>query len=69
MSSRSCCLSGEDQIVRCLTEKMLVYSTGRILEPTDRGEVDEIVGRLKARGNRLRELIKLVVRSEVFRTK
>jgi len=59
----------EDQIARCLTEKMLAYSTGRILEPTDRGEVDEIVGQLKAKGNRLRELVKLVVRSELFRTK
>ena len=62
-------LEREDRIARCLTEKMLAYSTGRILEPTDRGEVDEIVGQLEAKGNRLRELIKLVVRSQAFRTK
>lgn len=62
-------LEEEDQIARCLTEKMPAYSTGRILEPTDRGEVDEISGRLKARGNRLRDLIRLVVQSKIFLTK
>jgi len=59
----------ESQVVRCLAEKMLAYSSGRLLEATDRGEVDEIVRKLQARGNGLRDLVKLVVQSQVFLTK
>ena len=59
----------ESQVVRCLTEKMLTYATGRLLEPGDRGAVDRIVGRLDAKGNRLRDLIHEVVRSDIFLNK
>ncbi|MBT3889725.1 MAG: DUF1592 domain-containing protein [Planctomycetaceae bacterium] len=59
----------EQQVTRCLTEKLLAYSSGRILEPTDRGDVDEIVLKLQADGNRIRDLIKLIVQSHVFLTK
>jgi hypothetical protein len=62
-------MSRKQQVARCLTEKMLAYSSGRILEPTDRGEVDKIVAKLKAKGNGLRDLIHLVSQSEVFLTK
>ena len=62
-------LTREQDVARALTEKLLSYSSGRILEPVDRGEVDRIVGELKDRGNRLRDLVKLVVQSEVFLTK
>ena len=59
----------EELLVRCLTEKLLVYASGRALEPADRGEVDQIVRALDAGGPRLRDLITLIVRSEVFLTK
>ncbi|MBC8437621.1 MAG: DUF1588 domain-containing protein [Planctomycetes bacterium] len=59
----------EQQVARCLTGKLLAYSTGRILEPTDRGDVDKIVLHLQADGNRIRDLIKLIVQSHVFLTK
>ena len=59
----------EQQVARGLTKKMLTYSSGRILEPTDRGDVDEIVLKLQANGNRIRDLIKLVVQSHIFLTK
>jgi hypothetical protein len=62
-------LTREKDVARSLTEKLLTYSSGRILEPTDRGEVDSIVDNIEKHGNRLRDLIKLVVRSEVFLTK
>ena len=62
-------LDRQEQVARCLTEKMLAYSTGRVLESKDRGEVNAIVSRLQAKGNRLRDLIKLVVQSQIFRTK
>ena len=59
-------LERESQVVHCLTEKMLAYATGRLLEAGDRGEVDRIVGELKGKGSRLRDLVHLVVRSELF---
>ena len=62
-------LTRKDQVARCLTEKLLTYSSGRILEPTDRGEVDRIVSKLKEKGDGLSDLIHLVVQSDVFLTK
>jgi hypothetical protein len=62
-------LKQEQQVARCLTEKLLAYSSGRVLEPADRGDVDEIVLKLQANGNRIRDLIKLIVQSHVFLTK
>ncbi len=53
-------------IVRCLTEKMLTYATGRRLEAIDRGEIDRIVEKLGESGDRLRDLVHLVVDSEIF---
>ena len=62
-------LEREPQVVHCLTEKMLTYAIGRLLEAGDRGEVDRIVSQLKANGNRLRDLVHLVVQSELFLNK
>jgi len=62
-------MSKKQLVTRCLTKKMLSYASGRILEPTDRGEVDKIVAKLEAKGNGLRDLIKLVVQSDVFLAK
>ena len=62
-------LERKQQVARCLAEKMLAYSSGRTLEPADRGEVDKIVVELEKRGNGLRDLIKLIVKSQVFLTK
>jgi hypothetical protein len=59
-------MSKKQLVTRCLTKKMLTYASGRILEPTDRGEIDKIVAKLEAKGNGLRDLIKLVVQSDVF---
>jgi hypothetical protein len=62
-------LGRENLVVRCLAEKLLSYSSGRRLEPNDRGEVDHIVAEVEKSGNKLRDLIHLVVRSNVFLTK
>jgi hypothetical protein len=56
-------------VVSCLTKKMLTYATGRHLESVDRGEVDRIVAELGKKDNRLRDLIHLVVKSDVFLSK
>jgi hypothetical protein len=62
-------LEREPQVVHCLTEKMLTYATGRLLEAGDRGEVDRIISEMKPNGNRLRDLVHLVVQSELFLNK
>jgi hypothetical protein len=56
-------------IVRNLTGKVLAYATGRKLEATDRGEVDRIVSQLTKKENRLRDLVHLVVQSNIFLAK
>lgn len=62
-------LEREPQVVHCLTEKMLIYATGRLLEAGDRGEVERIVSELEENGSRLRDLVHLVVQSELFLNK
>lgn len=62
-------LKKEPQLVRHLSEKLLVYGTGRRLEAADRGEVDRVVADLDKQGNKLRDLLKLVVTSKTFVTK
>ncbi|MBR81771.1 MAG: hypothetical protein CL444_08275 [Acidimicrobiaceae bacterium] len=59
-------LKREPDFARCLTEKMLIYATGRRLEPLDRGEVNKITTALAKNGNRLRDLVHLVATSEIF---
>ena len=56
-------------VVRCLTEKMLTYATGRKVEAADRGEINQIAVALGENGDRLRDLVHLVVKSEIFLTK
>ena len=62
-------LTRERDVTRCLTEKLLTYATGRLLEASDRGEVERIVATLESRGTGVRDLIRLVVGSRIFRTK
>jgi hypothetical protein len=59
----------ESQIVQCLTEKMLTYGTGRRLEAIDRGKVNRIIKELGKKENRLRDLVHLVVKSDLFLNK
>ena len=62
-------LAREQEVTRCLAEKLLSYSSGRLMEPLDRGEVDRIVRELANTNGGLRDLIKLVVQSEIFLNK
>jgi hypothetical protein len=56
----------ESEVIRGLCEKLLTYGTRRLMEPSDRGEIDRIVARLQADGGGLRSLGHLVVRSRLF---
>ena len=62
-------LERESQVAHCLTEKLMIYATGRLLEASDRGEIDRIISELKMKDNRLRDLVHLIVQSEIFLNK
>ena len=62
-------LERKELVIRCLANKMLTYATGRQLEAADRGEVDRILDKLSKKENRLRDLVNLVVQSELFLNK
>lgn len=55
-----------DMFTRCLTEKLLVYATGRPLGFRDRRAADKIVASTKAQGIGFRDLIVAVGQSEPF---
>jgi Protein of unknown function (DUF1592)/Protein of unknown function (DUF1588)/Protein of unknown function (DUF1595)/Protein of unknown function (DUF1585)/Protein of unknown function (DUF1587) len=54
---------------RALAEKLLSYACGRQMEPLDRAAIDTLMIELDKRGNGLRDLVELVVTSELFRNK
>ncbi|MDP7012309.1 MAG: DUF1592 domain-containing protein [Verrucomicrobiota bacterium] len=56
-----------DQFIRCLTQKLLTYATGREQAPTDRPAIDSILREMKKDNKGLRDLIQLIVLSKVFR--
>jgi hypothetical protein len=59
-------LENQDQLARCVAEKLLVYSTGRGLRFSDRATVDAIVKESRAEGYGLRKLIHRIVESKTF---
>lgn len=54
------------QFAKCLTEKMMMYALGRELGFSDRPHVDSITTEWNEKGHGLRDLVKLIVLSEVF---
>jgi hypothetical protein len=56
-----------EQFGRALTEKLLAYAIGRNIEPTDRPQVDAILTDLNKSGRGFRDLIHLVILSDLFR--
>ncbi len=59
-------LEDKDQLARSLTEKLLIYATGKGLQFSDRATVREIVARVQAKNYGLRSLIHEVVESRMF---
>ncbi|MEM7383780.1 MAG: DUF1592 domain-containing protein [Verrucomicrobiota bacterium] len=57
----------QDQFARALAHKMATYALGRPLTFGDRSEIDRIASELRDRGDGLRDLIVLVVTSDLFR--
>lgn len=61
--------AGQDQVARCLAEKLLTYGLGRGLGFSDRPAVDEIVRNVGQKNYGFRSLIHEIVQSETFRRK
>jgi mono/diheme cytochrome c family protein len=55
-----------DAFLRCLTEKMLTYATGRGMEYFDRCAVDQISARVKSDEYRFSRLVREIVLSDPF---
>jgi mono/diheme cytochrome c family protein len=62
-------IEDKDQLARCLTEKLLIYGTGRNLRFSDRAVVKEIVARSRGKDYGLRSLIHEIVQSRTFLNK
>ena len=59
-------LADKDRLAHCLTEKLLIYSTGRGLRFADRAVVNEIIARNREQNYGLRSLIHEIVQSKTF---
>ena len=68
---RACDLLAQDDdaLARALTTKLLTFATGREMGFTDRAEIASIVDRSGTTGHGVRDLIRQVVASEIFRRK
>lgn len=59
----------EDALAKAFVTKLLVFATGREMGFSDRDVIDRIVAQSAAKGYGVRDLIHLVVSSEIFRRK
>lgn len=69
VSFKKALLEREPQFARALAERLLTYACGRRVEALDRPMVDAVVREQARRGNGMRDLVELVVTSEIFRSK
>lgn len=59
----------QDQFARAMVHKLSSYALGRPMSFADRGELDKMAVELKKRGNGLRDLVFLVIHSDLFKQK
>ncbi|MCA9268622.1 MAG: DUF1585 domain-containing protein, partial [Planctomycetales bacterium] len=59
----------EDRLARTLAVKLLTFGAGREMGFSDREEIERIVAESRRQGHGSRDLIKLVVASDIFRHK
>ena len=66
---RSALAADEDRLAKTFVTKLLTFATGREMGFSDRQQINKIVAKSKANGHKLKDLIELVVVSEIFRRK
>ncbi len=59
----------QDQFAGAMVHKLSSYALGRPMSFADRGAIDEMAAELKKRGNGLRDLVSIVIHSELFSQK
>ncbi len=59
----------ENRLAKAFVTKLLIFATGRDMGFSDRPIIDQIVATSAAQGHGIRDLIHLVVQSEIFRQK
>lgn len=62
-------LEEEDQILKTLTENLVIYGTGAGINFADRREIADIVAKVKQQGGGLRTLIQEIAQSPLFQSK
>lgn len=62
-------LGQQDQVMKCLAENLVTYSTGAGIQFADRERIDAIVKQTQAEGSGLRTLVHAVVQSPLFLSK
>ena len=62
-------LANQDQVAKCVTEKLLTFATGREMGFSDRIEIQRLVAQSKTAKHGMRDLIHAVVQSPIFTTK
>jgi hypothetical protein len=59
----------QDQFARAMVHKMSAYALGRPLTFADHADVNSLTGQFRKKGDRLADLIHLVVNSNLFNSK
>lgn len=59
----------QNQFARAMVHKLSTYALGRPMSFADRGEIDKMADELKERGNGLRDLVSIVIQSNLFSQK
>ena len=59
----------EDRLAKAFTYKLLTFATGREMGFSDRPEINRIVKSSADNGHKIKDLIKLIVLSDIFRQK
>ncbi|MBI1347785.1 DUF1592 domain-containing protein [bacterium] len=59
----------QDQFVRAMVQKMTSYALGRSLSFSDHADIDSLAVQCRQEGDRLGALVRLIVTSDIFRSK
>jgi mono/diheme cytochrome c family protein len=57
----------QDQFTKAMVHKLSTYALGRPMSFADRGEIDKMAAELNKRGNGLRDLVSILIHSDLFR--
>lgn len=59
----------QDQFARAMVQKLSSYALGRPISFSDRGEIDKMTQELRESGDGLKDLVSIIIRSELFSSK